>query len=163
MDLIKQRGLLRHKSADDVGRMAMYVASSSGDSRAAEAEGAPSTNTQGTVGEEVPSGTATPATNNSPPTSASKSTAVTNEAVMELLKAAMQATRDRPEFGDAEEAKAKEVDQEAAAKAASEDKESSTASSAVKLIEQLGTSSGNLSKEDLSHIMAQCQAQLQST
>ena len=82
---------------------------------------------------------------------------------MELLKAAMQATRDRPEFGDAEEAKAKKVDQEAAAKAASEDKESSTASSAVKLIEQLGTSSGNLSKEDLSHIMAQCQAQLQST
>ena len=161
MDLIKQRGLLRHRSADDNGKMTMYVASSSGDSRAADAEGAPSTNTQGTVGEEVSSGTATPATNNSPPPSASKSTPITNESVMELLKAAMQATRDRSEFGDAEAAKAKKVDQEAAAKAASEDKESSTAPSAAKLIEQLGNSS--MSKEDLSRLMAECQSRLQRT
>ena len=97
---------------------------------AADAEGAPSINTQGTVGEKVSSGTATPATNNSPPTSASKSTPITNESVMELLKATLRAARDRSEFGDAE-----------AAKAASEDKESSTASSAAKLIEQLGNSS----------------------
>ena len=75
----------------------------------------------------------------------------------------MHATREKSEFGDAEGAKAKKVDQEAAAKAASEDKESSTAPSAVKLIEQLGINGGNLSKEDLSHIMAQCQAQLHST
>ena len=161
MDNIKQRGLIRRRSTGDAGEMAMYVASFGGDSRAAEAEGAPSTNTQGTDGEEVPSGTATPATNNSPPTSASKSTPITNESVMELLKATLQATRDRSEFGDAEAAKAKKVDQEAAAKAASEDKESSTASSAAKLIEQLGISS--MSKDDLSHIMAQCQVQLQRT
>ena len=41
-----------------------------------------------------------------------------------------------------------------------EDKESSTTSSAVKLFEQLGISSGQLSKEDLSRIIAHCQEQL---
>ena len=40
-----------------------------------------------------------------------------------------------------------------------EDKESSTTSSAVKLFEQLGIN-GQLSKEDLSRIIAQCQKQL---
>jgi hypothetical protein len=162
MDNIKQRGLIRRRSTGDAGEMAMYVASFGGDSRAAEAEGAPSTNTQGTDGEEVPSGTATPATNNSSSTSASKSTAVTTEALMDLLKVAMNATREKAEFGDAEEARVKGADQKAAAKAESEDKESSTASSAVKLFEKLGINSGKLPKEDLSRIIAHCQEQLQN-
>ena len=61
--------------------------------------------------------------------------------------------------GDAEEARVKEADQKAETKAEVEDKESSTTSSAVKLFEQLGIN-GQLSKEDLSRIIAQCQKQL---
>ena len=160
MDNIKQRGIFRRrKSTSDAGEVAMYVTSFGGDSRAAETEGAPSPNTQGTDGEEVPSGTAKPATNNSSSTPASKSTAVSEEAIMELLKAAVHATREKAEHGDAEEARVKEADQKAETKAEVEDKESSTTSSAVKLFEQLGIN-GQLSKEDLSRIIAQCQKQL---
>ena len=147
MDNIKQRGLIRRRSTGDAGEMAMYVASFGGDSRAAE--------TEGTDGEEVPSGTAKPATNNSSSISASKSTAVDNAALMELLKAAVQATREQ--HGDAEEARPKEADQKAEIKAEAEDKESSTTSSAAKLFEQF---SGQLSQEDLSRVIAKCQEKL---
>ena len=74
---------------------------------------------------------------------------------MELLKAAVQATREK--HGDAEEARPKEADQKAEIKAETEDKESSTTSSAAKLFEQL---SGQLSPEDLSHVIAKCQEKL---
>ena len=159
MDNIKQRGISRRRNpTSDAGEVAMYVTSFGGDSRAAETEGAPSPNTQGTDGEEVPSGTAKPATNNSSSTPASKSTAVSEEAIMELLKAAVHATREK--HGDAEEARPKEADQKAEIKAEAEDKESSTTSSAVKLFEQLSISSGQLSQEDLSRVIALCQEQL---
>ena len=92
MDNIKQRGISRRRtSTSDAGEVAMYVTSFGGDSRAAE--------TEGTDGEEVPSGTTKPATNNSSSTSASTSAAVDNAAIMKLLKKIAE------KHGDAEEAR----------------------------------------------------------